>query len=343
MAIIPDALQGPARLLLLLIVAAAATFALVPVAGAQTPTTPTVPEPEPEPTPQADAELNLDVKGVKGGDVRVNRRAVGFATIKPFVPGQTLQIGIYKKGKAVKQERKTIERKQGADAGIVKLKSPRFIKPAKYSFRAVKDETDAQRGAARKSKGFGVKYPRLGGNDSGETVQLFHNLLAKEGYGNAPDGKRFTDATSRAVKAFRKVNGMARTYAATPDIFKKLADGKGAFKLRYPGAGHHVEVDISRQVMVLADKGKPQRTYHISSGAPGTPSDRGHYTFYRKDPGYNAIGMYYSVYYNRGEATHGYKSVPDYPASHGCLRNPIPDSKSIYNWINLGDDIWVYD
>jgi lipoprotein-anchoring transpeptidase ErfK/SrfK len=53
--------------------------------------------------------------------------------------------------------------------------------------------------------------------------------------------------------------------------------------------------------------------------------------------------MYYSVYYNRGEATHGYKSVPDYPASHGCLRNPIPDSKSIYNWINLGDDIWVYD
>ena len=136
---------------------------------------------------------------------------------------------------------------------------------------------------------------------------------------------------------------MARTYSATPDIFKKLADGKGAFKLRYPGAGHHVEVDISRQVMVLADDGKPQRTYHISSGAPGTPSDRGHYTFYRKDAGFNAIGMYYSVYYNRGEATHGYKSVPDYPASHGCLRNPIPDSVDIYNWINLGDDIWVYD
>ena len=337
-------MQGPARLLLLLIVATVATFASVPFAGAQadgTPATPTVPEPEP--TPQADAQLDLDLKGVNGGDVGVNRDAVGVATIKPFVPGQTLQIGIYRKGKAIKQERKTIERMQGADAGIVTLKSPRFVKPAKYSFRAVKDETDEQKGATVQSKGFGVKYPRLGGNDSGETVQLFHNLLAKEGYGNAPGGKRFTDATSRAVKAFRKVNGMARTYAATPDIFKKLADGKGAFKLRYPGAGRHVETDISRQVMVLADKGKPQRTYHISSGAPGTPSDRGRYTFYRKDPGYNAIGMYYSVYYNRGEATHGYKSVPNYPASHGCLRNPIPDAKSIYNWINLGDDIWVYD
>jgi hypothetical protein len=343
MAIIPAALQGPARLLLALIVASVAMLAFVPAAGAQDPATPVPPvDPEPEPQPPAEADIKLDVKGAKGG-VRVNRRAVGFATVRPFVPGQTLKIGVYRKGKAVKAERKTIERKKGANAGIVKLKSPRLVEPAKYSFRAEKEETAEQLGGAKSSRRFGVKYPRLGGRDSGKTVALFHKLLAKEGYGNAPKGKRYSSSTARAVHAFRKVNGMARTYAATPDIFKKLADGKGAYRLKYPGQGHHVEVDISRQVMVLADKGKPQRTYHISSGAPGTPSDRGHYTFYRKDPGYNAIGMYYSVYYNRGEATHGYKSVPDYPASHGCLRNPIPDSKSIYNWINLGDGIWVYD
>jgi lipoprotein-anchoring transpeptidase ErfK/SrfK len=52
--------------------------------------------------------------------------------------------------------------------------------------------------------------------------------------------------------------------------------------------------------------------------------------------------MYYSVYYNRGEATHGYHSVPPYPASHGCIRNPIPDSIYIYNWIDLGDKMFVY-
>jgi lipoprotein-anchoring transpeptidase ErfK/SrfK len=334
--------QGFARSFLLIIVAAAAMLVLAPAAGAQDPVPPVEEEPTPDPTP-ANASMALDVNGVKGNNVRVNKRVVAFATVKPFVPGQELQIGIYRKGKPVKQERKTIERKEGADAGIVKLKSPRFIKPGKFSARAVKEETSTQQGAAKTSKHFGVKYPKLGGNDNGEVVQLFHRLLAKEGYGNAPSGKDFNDATARAVHAFRKVNGMARTYSATADIFRKLADGKGGFKLRYGGAGHHVEVDISRQVMVLADKGKPQRTYHISSGAPGTPSDRGHYTFYRKDPGFNSIGMYYSVYYNRGEATHGYKSVPDYPASHGCLRNPIPDSVDIYNWINLGDDIWVYD
>ena len=75
--------------------------------------------------------------------------------MKPFVPGQELQIGIYRKGKPVKQERKTIERKEGANAGIVKLKSPRFIKPGKFSARAVKDETDEQKGAAKSSKRFG--------------------------------------------------------------------------------------------------------------------------------------------------------------------------------------------
>ena len=298
-------------------------------------------EPEPDPQP-AKASLTLDLQGVDGGKVRVNKRVVAIATIRPFVAGQEMRIGVYRKGKAVKQERKTIERKRGANAGFVKLKSKRFIEPGKYAVRAVHDPTAEQEGATRSSERFSVKYPNLGGRDGGEVVQLFHNLLAKRGYGNAPSDKDFNDATGRAVHAFRKVNGMARNEDATPGIFKKLADGKGAFKLRYPGAGHHVEVDISRQVMVLADKGRPQFTYHISSGAPSTPSDRGTFRFYSRQPGYNSSGMYYSVYYNRGEATHGYHSVPTYNASHGCVRNPIPDSKFIYDWIRLGESIYVY-
>ena len=88
--------------------------------------------------------------------------------------------------------------------------------------------------------------------------------------------------------------------------------------------------------MALADGGEAKYVFHVATGAAATPSDVGGFTFYRKDPGFNAIGMYYSVYYNRGEATHGYHSVPPYPASHGCIRNPIPDSIFIYNWIDFG-------
>jgi lipoprotein-anchoring transpeptidase ErfK/SrfK len=143
--------------------------------------------------------------------------------------------------------------------------------------------------------------------------------------------------------AFRKVNLLTRAYNATPGIFRALAAGKGGFNLAYPTAGPHVEVDISRQVMVLAKYGKAKHIFHVSTGAPATPSDRGHFRFYRRDPGYNKKRMYYSVYYNGGEATHGYASVPTQPASHGCIRNPIPDSIFIYNWIDLGDKMFVYN
>lgn len=93
---------------------------------------------------------------------------------------------------------------------------------------------------------------------------------------------------------------------------------------------------------MLAKHGEVDEIYHISSGAPATPTILGKFRFYRKEPGTNSHGMVHSVYFHRGYATHGYPSVPTYPASHGCLRNPIPDSRHIYNWIDLGDPIYVY-
>ncbi len=142
--------------------------------------------------------------------------------------------------------------------------------------------------------------------------------------------------------AFRKTNGMGRTNYASRAMFAKLLRGEGAFKLRHPKAGKHVEFDWSRQVLVLADKGKPYRTYHTSSGAPATPTVFGTFKFYLQTPGTNAKGMVHSSYFIRGYAIHGYASVPSYPASHGCLRVPIPSARAIFNWINIGDTIFAY-
>jgi lipoprotein-anchoring transpeptidase ErfK/SrfK len=52
--------------------------------------------------------------------------------------------------------------------------------------------------------------------------------------------------------------------------------------------------------------------------------------------------MYYSNYFIGGYAIHGYESVPDYAASHGCIRIPIPSAISVYRWISLGNPIYVY-
>ena len=63
---------------------------------------------------------------------------------------------------------------------------------------------------------------------------------------------------------------------------------------------------------------------------------------YLKTPGVNAKGMVDSAYFIRGYATHGYPSVPVFPASHGCFRLPIPDARSVFNWIEIGTPVDVY-
>jgi L,D-transpeptidase catalytic domain len=177
----------------------------------------------------------------------------------------------------------------------------------------------------------------------GAIAHVYNQSLVDEGYytGGHVSGK-YNHGSQLATLAFRKVNNMARNYQYKPVIFEKLLQGRGAFRPRYH-SGHHVEVDISRQVMALVDGDKVVSVFHVSTGKPSTPTVRGTYHFYRKDPGYNSEGMYYSVYFIRGYATHGYNPVPMHEAaSHGCVRNPIPFSTYIYNWINLGDSIHIY-
>jgi lipoprotein-anchoring transpeptidase ErfK/SrfK len=124
---------------------------------------------------------------------------------------------------------------------------------------------------------------------------------------------------------------------------RRVLRGKGAFKPKYPNDGRHVEADLSRQVMVFVNRrGRVLRTYHISSGAPATPTVLGRFKVYRKSPGTNAKGMVHSSYFIGGYAMHGYASVPAYNASHGCLRVPIPNAWSIYSWVRMGTVVRVY-
>jgi len=287
------------------------------------------------------ANLKVKPNGLSGGKARVASRVLAIGRLYPFVANQTVRVRFYRGGKIVKGKRVEVRKLPDRNVGGFKLRSSRLTKPGKYRVRVWKPPTRGQQGAKSKSKRFKLKFPSLSQGNRNSAVGLFNELLRKRGY-HAPKGDKFDSGTARAVMAFRKVNGMARTMRATGSIFRRLAAGKGAFKLRHPGAGRHVEVDIRRQVMVLADNGKPKHTFHVSTGKASTPSDPGHFRFFQRQPGYNSIGMYYSVYYNGGEAIHGYKSVPTYPASNGCIRNPTPNSKFIYDWVSLGMSIYVY-
>jgi L,D-transpeptidase catalytic domain len=287
------------------------------------------------------AQLSLEVKALKGGGRPAFRRTTAVGTVTPLVPGQQVQVQFVRGGRVIAGRPVQVHGAVGAAQGTFRLRSPRLVEPGRYRVRARTRATAEQASARAASRRFRLRFPSLMQRDRGRAVKLLHRLLRKRGY-RSPKGRRFTAATARAVLAFRKVNRMASSRLASPAILSRLLRGRGAFKVRHPGAGRHVEVDLRRQVMVLANGGKPRYTFHISSGKWSTPTDRGHFRFYSRDPGYNSLGMLHSVYYNRGEAIHGFRSVPTYPASHGCVRSPIPDARFIYNWVRLGMSIYVY-
>jgi len=299
-------------------------------------------KPKPPSDGKAAAHMKIVVHGThRDAKVRVGNRVRATGYLRPFVPGQHVRVKLIRHGKVLRSINPLVTKVRGKDKGQFHFHSQNIIKPGHYRVTAEHKGTAGQDRGAIWSDKFGVAYPDLDPGAHNSLVKTFNKLLNRRGYFSSR-GDRYDVRTKWAVMAFRKVNGMSRNYNANPKIFRKLAAGKGEFKLKRPHAGKHVEVDISKQVMALAKHGKAQHVFAVSTGAPATPTIRGHFHFYRKDPGYNSEGMYYSVYFIRGYATHGYDPDPPYNASHGCVRNPIPDSIFIYNWISLGDSIYVY-
>ncbi len=197
-------------------------------------------------------------------------------------------------------------------------------------------------GAARAKRIRLDALPRsVGGGSPARHVRALQRQLRFRGYVVGRRG-RLDARTTRAVLTFRKVSGLSRTSAADRAVMRRLAAGGGFFRVRFPGHGKHVEADLSRQVIALIRGRRVERIYHTSTGSTVTPTIRGSFRFERSQAGLNSLGMFWSRYFIRGYAIHGYKSVPVYPASHGCLRVPIPDAISIYNWLRGGDRVDVY-
>lgn len=252
--------------------------------------------------------------------------------------GQTITVRIKKGSHTVRSENVKLDQRGGKSSFSFHFRTG---KRGKY---VVETELPAELATVAhdaEAKSVSVVRTNIHRGSKGVTVRLFQNKLAALKY-VTPRGGRFDDGTGRALLAFRKVNGMKRIESAGYKVARKLAEGRGGFKLRYPKAGRHVEVRIKKQVMAFADNGKVQRVYHVSTGAPGTPTVRGTFHVYRKDYGTNAKGMVHSSYFIRGYAIHGYNPVPTYNASHGCVRAPVPNAASIFKWIHIGTRVDTY-
>jgi N-acetylmuramoyl-L-alanine amidase len=183
-----------------------------------------------------------------------------------------------------------------------------------------------------------IVLPSLAAGARGASVVELERRLAELHYALRGTDGVYGEDDVEAVLAFQKVNGLARTGAVTPDLWRRV-ESAGVPRARY--GGDHVEVDKTRQVLFVVRGGKVALVLHVSTGATGnTPLGLWH--VYSKVPGWSWV-LWYPSYFLRGFAIHGYPDVPAYPASHGCVRIPMWIAPTVYGQIPYGSAVYVYN
>jgi hypothetical protein len=297
----------------------------------------TKPKPAKEPVP--DPVVKIEVGRLKGGKAEILSKVPVRGTVTPYVPNQRVEVEFFLDGKPLVSHRLAVGKGPGKSGSF--RSSVILREDGKYAVSATHEATAVLGGDSTVRKSWRVSFPSLRQGECGDVVVGFKRAMRKMGY-IANSGRCFAGKTARGVLAYRKVNGLARSYRAGKGLVQHVFAGKGGYKVKHPGAGEHVEAPLDKQVLVFAKDDKPFAIYPISSGKSSTPTVTGHFTFIRTEPGYNSHGMYYSFYFYGGYAVHGYESVPDYPASHGCLRTFIADQPEIYERINYGESIFIF-
>ena len=205
----------------------------------------------------------------------------------------------------------------------------------------------ARRNSTRKSTGKPIKITR-------EVVREAQQRLAELGYwiGSA-DGK-WGEASRHGLIAFQKVEHRTRTGRLSAEDVRALRNASRPEPRERSGA--HVEVDLTRQVlMMVSDDGKVSRILPVSTGngkqfdlegetvTAITPTGR--FRVYRKLTGWRVspLGeLYYPNYIIGGIAIHGNKAVPAVPASHGCIRIPMYAAVEFSTLTPVGTPVIVY-
>ncbi len=188
--------------------------------------------------------------------------------------------------------------------------------------------------------------------DNGMWVGALNQRLADAGF-SSDAGYEFGRKTRHAVYAVQKHHGLDTTGVFTEEMWPLLDE---TIRLPRRQERNRVEVDLGKQVLYLVEEGQVSMVLPISSGSGGTYRGRngglarantpeGKFTFERKIDGLRRsyLGTLWNPFYFRGGyAIHGSPSVPNYPASHGCIRLTMWDIDTVKTRIDLGWTIYVY-
>jgi hypothetical protein len=227
-------LMLPIRRLIPLLAAAAAALALPSAAIAAKNGAVKVPK----------ATVKIEIGHLDGGRARIMSKVPVIGTLRPYAPGQAVEVSFFLNGKRVQHRSVRVTKgKRGSGAFRASI---RIDSAGKYAVSARHDPTARLGGDSTRRKSWRVSFPALHQGKCGDVVVGFKKAMRKMGY-IANSGRCFGGKTARGVLAYRKVNGMARSYRAGKGLVKRAFSGRGEYKVRHPDAGEHLEAPLSKR------------------------------------------------------------------------------------------------
>ena len=205
--------------------------------------------------------------------------------------------------------------------------------------------------------------PIINGSSRASVANLQSRLLALGFWNAGPDGG-YGLSTVQSVMAFQKWKGLPATTVV--DSATAIALNTEFCRPAAGRTGDLLEVDKARQIAFVVRGGKVQHVFNVSTGngesydeedqkSAGARSigialtPTGTFSTYREHDVARYEGTLGTLYRPKfvigGIAVHGAPKVPNYPASHGCVRvaNPVMDFIWSQDLLPLRSTVWIHD
>ncbi len=187
-------------------------------------------------------------------------------------------------------------------------------------------------------------WRRLAVGSKGPYVRIMLKRLAALRFRIPGISSTVSTAAGDSIVAFQKAYGLSRTYVFDHADWRKL-DTARLIKPRHKLPKTHIEIDKTRQILMIVKGGVPYGILPCSTGATGnTPVGRFHILW--KAPATTTwLGpaiLWRTMCFYGNFAMHGYPEVPPYPASHGCVREPIWVADWTYQHSWVGETVYIY-
>ncbi|CAB4805686.1 unannotated protein [freshwater metagenome] len=217
----------------------------------------------------------------------------------------------------------------------------------------------------------------LGKGASGAEVEALQRRLHDLGFDPGPNDGNFGSGTQQAVWAFEglvyRTPYDQQVGVVTDEMWQKMQDPLVFNPRRQEPNNTHMEIYLPLQTAIVFTNDHAKLITHISSGSGqewcevieqdtddnGVPLEKtllkdvcgvsktpgGVFLFYRRYVGKRLGplgGMMNPVYFNYGIAVHGADSVPNLPASHGCIRIPQWIANYFPGLVAKNDRVYVW-